>query len=82
MIEAINIQASGEDFYIGAKQKVEEKGAGISGNSEEDTQTFLWTSNGSAVEDGNWAEGYPVSGTFITNFMSKKHIFKLFFFVL
>ena len=76
MIEAINIQDSGEEFYLGAKERVEQMGAGISGNSGEDTPTFLWTSDGSTVEDGNWADGYPVLGTFIKKFMSKKHIFK------
>ena len=65
IIEAINIQASGEDFYLGAKQRVKMVGAGISGNSGVDTETILWTSDISAVEDGNWAEGYPIPGTFI-----------------
>ena len=69
VLEAINLQASSEEFYLGAKESVEIKGAGISGNSGVDTPTFLWTSDSSAVEDVNWAEGYPVPGTLITNFI-------------
>merc|ERR1712079_737210 len=34
VLEAINLQASDEVFYIGAKERVEVIGAGISGNSQ------------------------------------------------
>ena len=131
VLEAINLQATSEDFWIGAKERVETTGAGISGSAgtrisgismnnqgsrstgqgkptlfwkiskdfidngnqkerrdhirdhrkhrEHSAQvkrngvdsstisTFLWTSDSSPVESGNWAEGYPVPGIVTLN---------------
>ena len=30
--------------------------------------TFLWTSESSVVDDDNWAEGFPIPGTFQSPF--------------
>ena len=32
--------------------------------------TFLWTSDNSTVEDGNWPEGYPVPGLVTFQFLN------------
>ena len=48
LIEAIQLQATPGEYWVGAK--ISDNGNG-----------FVWTTDGSAVDDDNWGEGFPDS---------------------
>ena len=78
VIEAMNLQAANEEYWIGGKEKVDVNGAGISifqglkkvGLGKEHNPdkrrggetVFLWASDDSVIETDNWGGGYPLPG--------------------
>ena len=78
VIEAINLQAANEEYWIGGKEKVDISGAGISifqglktvglgkkhnpGKRRGGETVFQWASDDSVIETDNWGVGYPLPG--------------------
>ena len=76
LLEAIALQAASEDFYIGAKERVEEMGAGISDNNQGSAGKRIGIPHIEHEESKTMWKNKPTffSGEFIDNGDQRDHI--------
>ena len=65
------VAAAGQ-YWLGAKENVL---AGVGGWG-----TYYWTGDNSTVDNGNWANGYPLSG--LVNITTYQYIFYVTFYIM